>query len=89
MLRISLADAQTRLPDLVEQAQRGEDVVIEGGDGASVRLVAEAPPVSPVPTMPGTVPAQPGTMPVFGRGKGQVVMRDDFDDPISGFEPYM
>ena len=40
MLRISLADAQTRLPDLVEQAQRGEDVVIEG-DGASVRLVVE------------------------------------------------
>lgn len=72
MTPVPLADAQNRLADLVRRAARGEEVVIEAGDGASVRLV-------PVPDAP---------RPVFGSARGLVEIRDDFDAPVEGFEPY-
>lgn len=71
MQPVRLDDAQRRLPELIEQAARGEDVVISRGDGASFRLV-------PVPE----------AVPVFGSARGRVEMRDDFDAPVDGFEPY-
>ncbi len=90
MLRIPIDAARDRLADLVEQARRGEDVVIEG-DGASVRLVVEIPQAhsgGDGDTV-ATSDAPEAGVPVFGRGRGLYVMRDDFDDPIPGFEPYM
>lgn len=79
MTRIPVSDAKTRLDDLVRQAAEGEDIVIEG-DGASVRLVVQP---------PAALGDAPKPKRMFGRGKGLYEMRDDFDDPIPGFEPYM
>ena len=72
MRTVQLDEAQERLPELIEEAASGEDVVIARGDGASFRLV-------PV--------AAPGPRPTFGSARGLIEMSDDFDDPIPGFEP--
>lgn len=85
MLRIPIAAARDRLADLVEQARRGEDVVIEG-DGASVRRVVEV----PMAGGDGGTTREAGTaLPDRIFGRGLYVMRDDFDDPLPDFEPYM
>lgn len=72
MKHLTIDEAQPRLKELVAEAVNGETVVIEG-DGASVRLVPE--------------PAA-ATRPIFGRGRGQVTMRDDFEDPLPDFDEY-
>lgn len=74
MQKVSLDDAQRRLPELLDDAASGEDVVISRGDGADIRLV---PVIAPEPR-----PRKGGSM------KGKLHIADDFDDPISGFEPY-
>ena len=72
---VPLDEAQRRLPDLLDAAARGEEVVISRGDGADVRLV-------PVPP-PDLRPRKAGSM------KGLIHISDDFDDPLPEFEPYM
>ncbi|MEM1115046.1 MAG: type II toxin-antitoxin system prevent-host-death family antitoxin [Bacteroidota bacterium] len=72
-MTVGLNEAKERLPELVEEAASGEEVVISRGDGASFRLV-------PVATA--------RLSPVFGSARGLVDMADDFDDPVPGFEPY-
>ena len=39
MKTVPLEDAQSTLPELLDQAANGEDVAIERGDGSSFRLV--------------------------------------------------
>lgn len=39
MKTVPLKDAQSTLPELLDQAANGEDVTIERGDGSSFRLV--------------------------------------------------
>ncbi len=73
MRKVKLDEAQHRLPELIEQAASGEDVVISRGDGASFRLV---PVVEPEPH------------PVFGSARGLIEIADDFDAPVEGFESY-
>lgn len=73
MRTVKLTDAQQRLPELIDEAASGEDIVISRGDGASFRLV----PLQPPPPRP-----------VFGSARGLIEMGDDFDAPLDGFEPY-
>lgn len=74
MRKVKLDEAQHRLPELIEEAANGEDVVISRGDGADFRLV-------PV--------LEPTRRPRKGGGlKGLLVVPDDFDDPLPDFEPY-
>jgi antitoxin (DNA-binding transcriptional repressor) of toxin-antitoxin stability system len=77
MQKVNIEDAQRRLPELIDEAASGEDVVISRGDGATFRLV-------PVPE-PETErrPRQAGSM------RGKIRMSDDFDDPLDDFAPYM
>lgn len=72
---INVKEAQERLPELIDEATSGEDVVIERGDGAAVRLV-------PV--------VQPERRPrTFGSARGLIHMSDDFDEPLEDFKDYM
>jgi len=71
---IALKDAQHRLPELIEEAANGEDVVIARGDGATFRLV-------PV-VQPERRPRQ------FGTARGLIHMADDFDEPLNDFKDH-
>lgn len=75
MRKIKLEEARMRLPELIEEAARGEEVVISQGDGAAVRLT----PIIESKRRP----RRPGT------AKGLIHVPDDFDDPLEDFAPYM
>jgi prevent-host-death family protein len=63
---INIADAKARLPELVERAARGEEIVIARNGEPRARLV-------PLP------PAKPRAP---GSGAGQWVVADDFNAPL-------
>lgn len=72
MHRFSVADAQARLPELMERAAAGDEVLITREDGTGVRLV----PVGATPRAR------------FGSARGMFSMTDDFDAPLEEFRPY-
>jgi antitoxin (DNA-binding transcriptional repressor) of toxin-antitoxin stability system len=73
MHQVSIEEAKTTLPDLIEAAVGGDEVRIAKDDQHIVKLV----PVS------GTKP-----VPRFGSAKGLVTMADDFDAPLKDFNEY-
>jgi len=74
MHQITVEDAKSNLPDLIDAAINGEEVVITKDDQHIVKLV----PVSW---------AKP--RPQFGSAKGLISMSDDFDEPLGDFAEYM
>lgn len=69
MFTYTVHQAKTNLSKLIEQAERGEDVVIARGDKPAVKLVPLEPPAKPKRT--------PGAF------KGQIVILDSFYDPMT------
>ena len=75
MLRqVTLSEAQTHLPDLVEAVKKGETVLIAENNLPVARLV----PVKQI-----------GRHPQFGSARGLIAVADDFDAPIEDFGEYM
>ena len=74
MHRVNIGEAKDHLPDLIDAAVKGEEIVITKDDRHSVKLV-------PVP--------QSKPNPQFGSGKGLITMSDDFDEPLKDFDEYM
>ncbi|MBD1925542.1 type II toxin-antitoxin system Phd/YefM family antitoxin [Trichocoleus sp. FACHB-90] len=74
MQQINVEEASKHLPDLIEAALRGEEIVIAKDDRPVVKLT----PVSPAKRRP-----------QFGSAKGLVTISEDFDDPIEDFKDYM
>lgn len=75
MPTVTLADAQSRLDDLIHNLAPGEEVVITENDRPVARLVAA--PASERPRKLGTL-------------KGTVLyMAPDFDEPLEDFKDYM
>lgn len=76
MKRVTLDQARKSLPDLVDAAVSGEEVVLlADGDRPAVRLV-------PVDVAAGA------PRPQFGSARGLISMSDDFDAPLPDFGPY-
>jgi antitoxin (DNA-binding transcriptional repressor) of toxin-antitoxin stability system len=73
MHQVSIEEARTTLPDLIEAAVSGDEVHIAKDDQHIVRLV----PVS------GTRPTAR-----FGSAKGLISMADDFDEALEDFAEY-
>lgn len=73
MYQVNLAEAITRLRDLINAAISGEAVFIKN-DHQVVQLVPVAP---------------PQRCPQFGSAKGLITMADDFGAPLADFEEYM
>lgn len=67
MATYTVHQAKTQLSKLIEQAERGEDVIIARGDKPAVKLV----PVS-----------KKHPKRVFGAYKGEFDLPDDFFDPL-------
>ena len=74
MHQINVEEAKSSLPELIEAAINGEEVVIAKDAEHVVRLV----PVSR---------AKP--RPQFGSAKGLILIGDDFDEPLEDFAEYM
>ena len=74
MQEITLAEASKNLPELIEAAISGEEIVITKDNQPVVKLT----PVSP---MKGRRRA--------GSAKGLITISDDFDEPLEDFKDYM
>jgi antitoxin (DNA-binding transcriptional repressor) of toxin-antitoxin stability system len=73
MHTIGLKEAAGRLAELIDEVASGEEVVITRDDGATFKIILVA------LTHP---------FPKFGSAKGQVKMREDFDEPLEDFQAY-
>jgi prevent-host-death family protein len=74
MHQVDLEEAKTHLPDLVEAAMSGIEVVLTQDNRPVVKLVPLA------PSMP---------HPRFGSAAGLITMSEDFDAPPEDFRDYM
>ena len=63
---VNIADAKARLPELVERAARGEEIIIARNGKPQARLVA----------------LPPRTRRVAGHGAGKWKVRGDFNAPL-------
>ncbi len=66
-------DAKARLSELVAAAEGGEEVIIPRNGAPAVRLVAVVVEHAPVP---------------LGMLAGEIELAEDFDAPLSDFEPH-
>ncbi|MEW6211314.1 MAG: DUF2281 domain-containing protein [Acidobacteriota bacterium] len=71
MHQVNVEEAITQLPDLIDAAVSGEEIIIAKDPQRIVRLV-------PVPAVK--------PRPQFGSAKGMITMSDDFDEPLEDFE---
>jgi antitoxin (DNA-binding transcriptional repressor) of toxin-antitoxin stability system len=74
MQSLTIAEAAQKLPDLIDAALRGEEVVITKDDLSGVKIVP-------------TNPLKPSRKP--GSAKGLVWISDDFDESLEDFKDYM
>ena len=73
MQQVSIEEAKASLPDLIDAAVGGEEIVITKDDRQLVRLV-------PVP--------RTKSRPRFGSAEGLVAVSEDFEEPLEDFEEY-
>jgi antitoxin (DNA-binding transcriptional repressor) of toxin-antitoxin stability system len=73
MQQIAVRDAQSQLPNLIDEAVSGETVYIVGNGERMVQLV----------------PIIATGRPKFGSAAGLVSMTEDFDAPLEDFHEYM
>ena len=72
MQQVNIEEARTNLPDLVDAAVSGEEIVITKNDQPVAKIV----------------PVSTKAQPQFGNAKGLIVMSDDFDEPLEDFDEY-
>ena len=77
MVQIAVAEAQQRLPELLNAVEKGEEVEIRAENGRTYRR-AQSRPRPPVTGVPKA-----------GRLKGQLVVPDDFKEPLEELREYM
>jgi prevent-host-death family protein len=74
MSTVTIEEAQSKLPELIDHLAAGEEVVITRNSLPVAKLVAPAP-MSP--------------QPLFGRGRGKVTVVSEDDEHLEDFEEYM
>ena len=74
MTSITLEEAQAKLPELIDHLAAGEELLITRNARPVAMLVQ---------------PGSEAPRPVFGRGRGKVVVVSDDDEHLKGFEEYM
>lgn len=76
MPQIDISEALVQMPQLIEVAIRGEEVIITKDNQPVVKLV-------PI------LPHKKDRYPLFGIDKGLIAISDDFDSPLEDFKDYM
>lgn len=79
MLHMTPEEAKSHLEELISAAIRGEQVVIGADEQHTVQLV------------PVTLPADPAAKHGrhAGAAQGMITLADDFDAPLTDFDPYL
>ena len=72
MQEVSLAEAKNKLPELVDQALEGKEVLIKKDAHAKVKLIA----------------VENSGKPQFGSAGGLIQISADFDAPLPDFQMY-
>ncbi len=73
MHQVNIEEAKSNLPDLIDAAVNGEEVIIAKDEKHLVKLV----PISAVKRRKS------------GSAKGLITMSDDFDEPLEDFAEYI
>jgi antitoxin (DNA-binding transcriptional repressor) of toxin-antitoxin stability system len=71
---MTVEEAQANLPELIERLAPGEELILTRNARPVAKLVAQ--------------PAEQGH-PVFGRGRGKLIIVSEDDAHLEGFEEYM
>ena len=82
MYQVTIDEARATLPQLVQAARDGEEVIITENHFAVAKLIATAEPTE----QPELKPREPGG--ALGKGYN-FSMSDDFDAPLEDFAEYM
>jgi antitoxin (DNA-binding transcriptional repressor) of toxin-antitoxin stability system len=96
MQQVNIEEAKAQLPDLIEAALNGDEVVIAKDEKPAVKLV----PVSQPKRRPrfGSAKGRIATSDEFdankphrraGSAKGLITISEDFDEPLEEFKEYM
>jgi len=80
MHTVTVQEAQARLPALIKEAGRGEEILITENDRPVAKLGAPPENIRPSNTL---------GWPVIGIMKGGIEYREGWEDTPEGFEPYM
>jgi antitoxin (DNA-binding transcriptional repressor) of toxin-antitoxin stability system len=81
MTQVTIAEAQQRLPELLEAVAAGEQVTIRGGGGQTFTLTVQSLP----PLVNSDWPGYPHP----GSAQGLIQIGDDFDEPLNELKEYM
>jgi antitoxin (DNA-binding transcriptional repressor) of toxin-antitoxin stability system len=73
MPTLSIDEVQARLPELIDQLQPGEELVITRNDQPVAKLAVQGPRSTPVP----------------GWGKGMIIVHTEDDEHLRDFAEYM
>jgi prevent-host-death family protein len=74
MTTVTLEEAQANLPELIERLAAGTELVITRNANPVAKLVSAE---------------SDSPHPVFGRGRGKLVVLSEDDEHLKGFEEYM
>jgi prevent-host-death family protein len=74
MPTVTIEEAQAKLPELIDDLGPGDEVVITRNSQPVAKLVSQS-----------TQPPQP----IFGRGKGKVLIVAEDEEHLRDFEEYM
>lgn len=80
MIQVTIAEAQARLPELLELVRAGEGMEIYGDSAWMFRVCA-------IPPLPSPEEGRPATG--FGSCRGMIWVADDFDAPLDEMREYM
>lgn len=75
-MTITVEEAQAKLAELIDQLNPGEELVITRSSEPLARLVKEK-------------ATGPKPQPIFGRGRGKLIIVDDSDSHLEDFADYM
>lgn len=74
MSTLTIEEAQATLPELVKRLAPGEEVVLTSDARPVAKLVGQS---------------AEERRPIFGRGRGKLIILSEDDDHLQGFEEYM
>ena len=75
MKKFTYESAKENFDEMMEHAQEGLHVYVTGSDGREYQLTLKY--------LPPRKPRRPGS------SKGQIIIADDFDEPLPEMAPYM